>query len=361
MARDILEGKVITLPSLNGKHKAIVGASPAFKRALELAQRVAQSDVTVMILGETGTGKELLARYIHYNSKRRSSLFVAVHCASIPETLLESELFGYEPGAFTDAKRRKIGKFERAHGGTLFLDEIGDMPIAMQVKVLRVLQEREIERVGGLETINIDVRVIVATNRNLQEEVEKGNFRNDLYYRVSTVPIYLPPLRERREDIPVLVEYFIRESIKENGATITISDEAMKMLMEYSWPGNVRELENVIQRAVVLQTDGVIKPEHLWLSERSPIAKGYETGPAKRASGKEGQKKTTDLKTAAKEAEKRAILQALIANKWNRTKTAKQLGISYRALMYKLKEYGLREMEYSDIAELSPDILNPNT
>ncbi len=356
MDRDILEGKVITLPSYNGKHKAIVGASPTFMKALELAQKVAQSDVTVMILGETGTGKELLARFIHYNSKRRSAPFVPVHCASIPETLLESELFGYEPGAFTGANKRKMGKFERAHGGTLFLDEIGDMPLSMQVKVLRALQEREIERVGGLETINIDVRVIAATNRNLQEEVENGNFRNDLYYRISTVPIYLPPLRERKEDIPVLVEFFIREAVGENGPQVTVSDEAMEMMLEYTWPGNVRELENVVHRAVVLQTDGVIKPEHLWLSEKSPIAKGYNTEPPKRSSS--GTRKATDLRAAAKEAEKKAILQALIANKWNRTKTAKQLGISYRALMYKLKEYGLREMEYSDIAK---EIMNPGT
>ncbi|RKY04398.1 two-component system response regulator [Candidatus Poribacteria bacterium] len=337
MIRDILEGKVIELPSKGGKRRALVGASPAFRRALELARKVAESDVTVMILGETGTGKELLARFIHFNSRRRSKPFVAVHCASIPETLLESELFGYEPGAFTGATRRKIGKFELADGGTLFLDEIGDMPLSMQVKLLRALQEREIERVGGLETIPVDVRVIAATNKNLLEEVRKGSFRNDLYYRLSTVPIYLPPLRERREDIPLLVEYFIREISEELGVEVSVSEEAMEMLMEYPWPGNVRELENVVQRAVVLQTDGVIRPEHLWLSEGNPMRLEIE------AMGGEG--RITDLKSAAKEAEKRAIIRALIANRWNKTKAAKQLGISYRALMYKIKEYGIRELE----------------
>ncbi len=319
-----------------GRERRLVGKSPELKRALNLVQKVAKSDVAVLILGESGTGKELIARAVHTLSDRRDGPFVAVHCASIPETLLESELFGHERGAFTGAYTNKLGKFESADTGTLFLDEIGEAPSIIQVKLLRALQEREIERVGSTETTPIDVRIVSATNKDLREEIKKEipEFRLDLYYRLSTVPIYLPPLRGRKGDIPLLVEHFITQACRtREGNGVTVSDEAMKQLVNYSWPGNVRELENVMNRAVVLQEDGIILPTHLWLSEPGISASNTDTAGV------------ASLKSAAKEAERQLIIQALESNQWNKTKTAKSLGISYRSLMYKINEYNLRGLQ----------------
>lgn len=320
------------------KDRRLVGQSPELKRALNLVQKVAKSDVAVLIIGESGTGKELIARAVHTLSDRNDGPFVAVHCASIPETLLESELFGYERGSFTGAYQRRVGKFEHANKGTLFLDEIGEAPAIIQVKLLRALQEREVERIGSNETIPIDVRIVSATNKDLREEIEKesSEFRLDLYYRLSTVPIYLPPLRNRKGDIPLLIKHFIEQACAKQGVDkVAVSDETMKQLSNYSWPGNVRELENVINRAVVLQEGGVILPSHLWLSEpRIAAAETDATGAA-------------SLKSAAKDAERKLIVQSLEANQWNKTKAAKALGISYRSLMYKMNEYNLRSLQKS--------------
>ncbi len=233
--------------------------------------RIAGTDVTVLLRGESGTGKELVARAIHHYSRRSGRPFVAVSCAAIPGTLLESEMFGHERGAFTDAKERRLGKFELAHGGTLYLDEIGDTPVDLQTKLLRALQERTIERVGGHESIAIDARVLAATNRDLEALMKEGRFREDLYYRLNVVTVNLPPLRERRRDIPLLVEHFLAKHVEELGER-AVAPEALDRLVGYDWPGNVRELENVVQRAMVMATAGVILPEHLPIGPVSAAA-----------------------------------------------------------------------------------------
>jgi two-component system, NtrC family, nitrogen regulation response regulator GlnG len=252
---------------------ALIGRHPRMQDVFKTIGRIAGSDVTVLLRGESGTGKELVARAIHHYSRRAGRPFVAVSCAAIPSTLLESELFGHERGAFTDAKERRLGKLELAHGGTFYLDEVGDMPLELQAKLLRALQERAIERVGGQEPIRIDVRVLAATNRELEALMREGRFREDLYYRLNVVTITLPPLRDRRRDIPLLVEHFLVKhapSLGERG----VAPEALDRLTGHDWPGNVRELENVIQRAMVLATSGVILPEHLPIGPVSPAAAG---------------------------------------------------------------------------------------
>jgi DNA-binding NtrC family response regulator len=248
------------------KRTAFIGESPAIRKVLETVERVADTRTTVLITGESGTGKELIARMLHERSSRADKPFIALSCAAIPETLLEVELFGAVKGAYTGADADRVGKFEAADGGTLFLDEIGDIPSLIQVKLLRVLQEREIERLGSNTPIPIDVRLVTATNRDLEAAVESGAFRSDLYYRLQVVHIHLPPLRERREDIPLLADYFLRKFAEENGRALrTISDEAMRLLQNACWKGNVRELENVIESAVVLAPPDaeILLPEHL--------------------------------------------------------------------------------------------------
>jgi DNA-binding NtrC family response regulator len=233
--------------------EGIVGKSPRMQEAIEIMKKVSTSSATVLIRGESGTGKELVARAIHYNSARRTKSFTALNCASIPESLFESELFGYEPGAFTGAMARRIGLFEATNGGTLFLDEIGDMPMMMQSKLLRVLQDKEIRRLGGKEPIKVDVRIIAATNKDLEKEMMKGNFREDLYYRLKVVTIELPPLQERKNDIPELAEFFMNKYNREFGKRVkSIEAAAVKALIEYGWPGNIRQLESVIERAVIM-------------------------------------------------------------------------------------------------------------
>ncbi len=250
---------------------ALVGRSPRMQEVGKLIGQVAGTDVTVLIQGESGTGKELAARAIHHRSRRAGKPFVAVSCAAIPATLLESELFGHERGAFTDAVQRKPGKVETAHGGTLFLDEVGDMEPELQAKLLRVLQERSFERIGGVEPLRVDVRVIAATNRTLEELVRQGRFREDLYYRLNVVSLPLPPLRERREDIPFLARHFLAKYQADVGERV-LAPEALDRLVGYDWPGNVRELENVIQHAMVMATGGVILPEHLPIGPVSAAA-----------------------------------------------------------------------------------------
>jgi two-component system nitrogen regulation response regulator GlnG len=250
---------------------ALIGRHPRMQDVYKTIGRIAGSDVTVLLRGDSGTGKELVARAVHHYSRRAGRPFIAVSCAAIPGTLLESELFGHERGAFTDAKERKLGKLELAHGGTFYLDEVGDMPLELQAKLLRALQERTIERIGGREPIRIDVRVLAATNRDLETLMKEGRFREDLYYRLNVVTVNLPPLRERRRDIPLLVEHLLAKHGTELGER-GIAPEALDRLVGYEWPGNVRELENIIQRAMVMATGGVILPEHLPIGPVSAAA-----------------------------------------------------------------------------------------
>jgi two-component system, NtrC family, nitrogen regulation response regulator GlnG len=250
---------------------ALIGRHPRMQDVYKTIGRIAGTEVTVLLRGESGTGKELVARAVHHYSRRSGRPFVAVSCAAIPVTLLESEMFGHERGAFTDAKERRLGKFELAHGGTLYLDEIGDMPLELQSKLLRALQERVIERVGGRETIPVDVRVLAATHRDLDALMKEGRFREDLYYRLNVVTVNLPPLRERRRDIPLLVEHFLAKYSEELGER-AIGPDTLDRLVGYGWPGNVRELENVVQRAMVLATTGAILPEHLPIGPVSAAA-----------------------------------------------------------------------------------------
>ena len=301
----------------------IIAGDPKMQAALDLARSVAAADATVLLTGETGTGKELLARVIHHWSPRADQAFVAVNCAALAETLLESELFGHERGAFTGALAQRRGRFELAHGGTLLLDEVGEMSPALQVKLLRVLQERTLERVGGTKTVTVDVRVIAATNRDLQAMVAAKTFRDDLYYRLSVFPIVLPPLRERPADIRPLAEHRLQEVSRRLGKPIrSFTAEATALLQAYGWPGNIRELQNVIERAAILCRDDRIGPTHLNLSQ--PLAAPASTGPK-----------------TLKDLEREAILAALDAHAGNRRRAAEQLGLGLRTLYARLKEYGI--------------------
>jgi len=309
----------------------IIASSPQMLDIFNLIEKVAGYNTTVLITGESGTGKELIAKAIHYNGSRKDKPFIAINCGAIPETLLESELFGHVKGAFTDAVRSKSGLFEEADGGTIFLDEIGELPKELQVKLLRVLQEGELRKVGDSKSRKIDVRVIAATARDLSGEIKKGNFREDLFYRLNVVPVTIPPLRERQGDIPLLVNHFTVIYAKKFGRPIRgVNDEAMKYLISYPWPGNVRELENVIERAVILEDADMIKSENLpFIKEPSAISHqpSANTG--------------FSIKKAEEAIEKELITKALEMTHGNKTKAAELLEISHRALLYKIKEYGL--------------------
>jgi two-component system NtrC family response regulator len=313
----------------------IVSISRRMEEALNLVKRVAQSPATVLILGESGTGKELIARAIHYSSLRKEKPFVKVNCAALPENLLESELFGHEKGAFTGAVGRRVGRFEQADQGTIFLDEIGDLSPALQSKLLRILQEKEFERVGSSQTIKVDVRFISATNRNLEEAIQKGTFREDLYYRFNVVTITLPPLRERKEDIPPLVEHFLKKYSRENNkAVVSVTKEAKDLLMNYNYPGNIRELENIIERAVVLCRGDTITKQDLPLNlQESEVEESLERA---RKSGR-------NLPETLEEIERHRIAQALQKSGGVQTKAAEELGISERVLRYKMKKYKISE------------------
>ena len=313
----------------------IVSISRRMEEALNLVKRVAQSPATVLILGESGTGKELIARAIHYSSLRKEKPFVKVNCAALPENLLESELFGHEKGAFTGAVGRRVGRFEQADQGTIFLDEIGDLSPALQSKLLRVLQEKEFERVGSSQTIKVDVRVISATNRNLEEAIRKGTFREDLYYRFNVVTITLPHLRERKEDIPPLLEHFLKKYSRENNkAVVSVTKEAKDLLMNYNYPGNIRELENIIERAVVLCRGDTITKQDLPLNlQESEVEESLERA---RKSGR-------SLPETLEEIERHRIAQALQKSGGVQTKAAEELGISERVLRYKMKKYKISE------------------
>ncbi|HVJ48327.1 sigma-54 dependent transcriptional regulator [Desulfitobacterium sp.] len=311
----------------------LIGSSPKIQEVYKNIGRVAPTKATVLLTGETGTGKGLVARSIHYNSERREKPFIQVNCGAIPGGLLESELFGHEKGAFTGAISRKLGKFEMAEGGTIFLDEIGEMGLDLQVKLLRVLQERQFERVGGSQTLNANIRVLAATNRDLTKEIAEDNFRADLYYRLDVVSIHIPPLRERGEDIRLLAEYFLRRYSLESGRTkIAFSPEVLQIFMNYAWPGNVRELGNAVEHALIMSNSTVILPEHL------PITLlGEEVGDT------EGQDHhfTQPLREILAATEKAAIAEALERTGGNRAQAAQLLQISRRALIYKIQQHQL--------------------
>jgi len=324
---------------------AIIGQHPAVARVLALARQVAPSRATVLIYGESGTGKEMFARFIHVHSGRESGPFVAVNCAALPEHLLESELFGHEKGAFTGAIARKLGKFELASGGTLLLDEISEMALALQAKLLRALQEGEIDRVGGVETVKVDVRVLATTNRNLEDSVARGEFRQDLYYRLNVIPLRLPPLALRGEDILLLAEHFIRRYVREYGlGSLRLSDEARDWLLAHDWPGNVRELQNLMERAVLLAGGGPIRPVHFLLEGQdwSPETSAPPPGPDQGQPATSAPAVTFDVDgrlPTIQEMEMQLIMKSLDKTAGNRTKASELLGISVRTLRNKLGEY----------------------
>ena len=304
-----------------------IGQSKIMRSIFTQILKVAPTDSTVLILGESGTGKELVAMSLYEHSRRRGEPFVKLNCVAIPENLLESELFGHEKGAFTGAASQKTGKFEIADGGIIFLDEIGDMPMATQAKLLRVLQEKEFERVGGNRTIKVDVRFIAATNKNLLEMVKQGQFREDLYYRINVFSISLPPLRERKEDIPYLVDHFLEKSEK----PVQVSPQALQMITGYSWPGNVRELQNTIERAAILTETGVIEPAHLPAHLTGVMAGRQENGKTD----------SPGIDERISEIEKGMIIEALIRTGGVQVRAAEILGINQRSLWHRIKKHGI--------------------
>ncbi|MBM4137057.1 MAG: sigma-54-dependent Fis family transcriptional regulator [Nitrospira sp.] len=310
--------------------EGIIGSSKKMQEAVEIMKKISSSSATVLILGESGTGKELVARAIHYNSQRKTKPFIAVNCTAIPENLIESELFGYEPGSFTGATSRNIGLFEAANGGTIFLDEIGDLPALTQSKILRVLQDKEIRRIGSRESIKADVRIIAATNKDLEEEISKKNFREDLYYRLKVITIELPPLRERKEDIPELVVFFIKKYNQEFGKRIKgIEEKAIKALIEYHWPGNIRQLESVVERAVIMCESPFIHlkdiKSELRLSHRSDIH-DFDL---------------PDEGIDFENLEKELLKKAMLKSNGIATKAAKLLGMSYKTFCYRWEKFNL--------------------
>ncbi|HON88472.1 MAG TPA: sigma-54 dependent transcriptional regulator [Spirochaetia bacterium] len=317
--------------------KLLIGKSASMHEVLNAVNRAAPTRANVLITGESGVGKEVIADSIHELSNRKDKPFIKVHCAALPEALLESELFGYEKGAFTGAVNRKRGRFELAHEGTLFLDEIGEINQNIQIKLLRVIQEKKFERIGGEQTIEVDVRIIAATNKDLKKEVEAGRFREDLYYRLNVVNIHVPPLRERKDDIPMLAQAFLEEFCKENKKQIHGFEPAARaLLFSYSWPGNIRELRNVIESAVVMTTHTIITVEDLPPSIRNSSEQPFIRIP---------------LGTSLEEAEKIIIRDTLMANKFNKSKTAELLGIGRKTLYQKINDYNLDDREASKAEE----------
>ncbi|MDR1142810.1 MAG: sigma 54-interacting transcriptional regulator [Spirochaetaceae bacterium] len=306
----------------------IIGTSRAMRGVYEMLIQVAPSDATVLVTGESGTGKELIAAEIHRLSRRANSVLIKINCAALPESIIESELFGHEKGSFTGALAQRKGRFEQAQGGTLFLDEIGELPPQIQVKLLRVLQERELERVGGSQVIKVDVRLIAATNRNLETEIRAGRFREDLYYRLNVFPLHIPPLRDRKTDIILLADYFTEKYAEKNGKLIKrISTPAIDLLTSYSWPGNVRELENCVERAVILSMDRVIHSYNLPPSLQSAVSTHTEP--------------TTTLEAALSRLEKELIVEALAIHGGNMAAAARQLGITERQMGLRVHHYGV--------------------
>ncbi len=319
---------------LKGRYRVenIIGQSDSMQEVFEAIHKVAPSKATVLLRGESGTGKELVAKAIHFMSPRAREPFIKFNCASIPEGLLESELFGHEKGAFTGAMSVRKGRFELADRGTIFLDEIGDLPLTLQPKILRVLQEKEFERVGGEKTIKVSIRLIAATSRDLEAQVSSGKFREDLYYRLNVVPIYLPPLKERRVDIPILAEYFLKKYNEENSKSVKITPEVLDVLVDYEWPGNVRELENTIERLVVMSAKKMIGIADLPLNIRNRSSRAPGAVQTKNA-----------LPAAIADIEKEKILDAMKNTGWVQSRAARLLGLTPRQIGYKIKRYGIEK------------------
>ena len=341
--RSALAGGPTDAGGVAGSFERMVGRHPEMARIYQLITQIASTPTTVLITGESGTGKELVARAIHARSERKSQPFVAVNVAAIPEALVESELFGHEKGAFTGAHAKKLGRFEMAHGGTVFLDEIGTLRLDLQAKLLRVLQEREIERLGGVRPVPVDVRILAATNVNLRSAVRARTFREDLYYRLNVVPIHVPPLRERREDIPALVEHFVRKIARECNRDVRgVSVGALEVLTRYDWPGNVRELENVLHRAVVLTRNPVIQLQDVPLDVAMPETGsrlGEDTGPP--------------LREAMEQFERQYILRVLEGTGWNVSRAARRLGVHRNTVLTKLSGWGIQRPTTGDGRSLS--------
>lgn len=334
--RQLREQNVRLQEQLEQRHSFgnIIGKSKAMQEVFELIRLVADSDASVLVQGESGTGKEMVASAIHFNSNRRAKPYVRVSCASLPETLIESELFGYEKGAFTGASERRIGRFEAASGGTLFLDEIGELPLSFQVKLLRVLQERQIERLGSNRPVDVDVRIVSASLRPLEDEIGAGTFREDLFFRVNTVTVNLPPLRDRREDIALLAHSFLKEMAEERGRIVEgFSDEVLEMFESYSWPGNVRELRNVVERAVLFCRGTQVTVDEL------PASLQNGSQDDRLPSGSDQQVRT--LQEAVERAETAAIRVALAATRGRRAEAAKLLGVSRKTLWEKMKHHSI--------------------
>ena len=311
----------------------VVGESEGFRKVLAMVEKVADTDSTVLFIGESGTGKSLLARYLHILSPRATAPFVTIRCAAIPSELLESELFGVEKGAYTGAYKSRPGKFELAHRGTVFLDEVGEMPLALQVKILDVIQEKKFERVGGTKTIAVDVRIVAATQKNLEQEVKAGKFREDLFYRLNVFPIKIPPLRERVKDIVPLARFFLERLGGRFGVEYVLTKEAEEVLLSYEWPGNVRELENVMERATILcGKGGRILPSHILV-----IKGGGAERPGKPIL------EAGSLKSTLRRVEREIIMSVLEEVGWNKRLAAKKLGLGYRTLFNRLKELGIND------------------
>lgn len=333
------------------KFENIVGRSTRMQQVFGMLNTVAPTDATILIRGETGTGKELIATAVHNLSRRQNGPLIKLNCAAISETLLESELFGHEKGAFTDAREMRKGRFELADGGTLFLDEIGDITPALQVKLLRILQEQEFERVGGTKTIKTNVRLVAATNRNLEEMVRKGEFREDLFYRLNVIPIHLPPLRERYEDVKLLIEHYLHRFMKEHRKNMHFTKGAMELLLDYPWPGNIRELQNTMERIVLICPDGEIQPEMLahvlpfnyqkLYMQSEPVPSNVTPIPHTPVQHYEAPSSAPMTKKTLQELEKESIIQALIDSHGIQTKAARALGMSARQIGYKIKLYGI--------------------
>jgi len=332
--KELIEQNQSLQEALRAKYrfKNLVGQSKRMQDVYESIHRVSQSKATVLLRGESGTGKELIAHAIHYNSPRKDKPFIKLNCAAFPETLLESELFGHEKGSFTGAIGRREGRFFLAHEGTLFLDEISEIPPSMQVKLLRVLQERKFERVGGTETLHVDIRLIASTNRDLEQAVREGSFREDLYFRLNVVPIFIPPLRERRDDIPVLIEHFLKRFNLENQKSVRFSSKALDIFLGYHWPGNVRELENAIERAVVMSQTRIIHVDEV----KSMLSLSLD--PSESSSAR-GPQEATSLPQKVVSIERAQIIQALENCGWVHVRAAKLLGLTPRQIGYRIIKY----------------------
>lgn len=349
-AKEMVSSLALSNPILDDDvDSEFVGSSQKMKEVFGLIYRLCKIDTTVLIRGENGTGKELVARAIHYNSPRKSGSFVAINCGAIPESLMESELFGHEKGSFTGAVERKIGKFQLANNGTLFLDEIGELKPDMQVKLLRVLQEKKFVPVGGNREIKSNARIIAATNRNLEKMIEEEEFREDLFYRLNVMPIFLPPLRDRKDDIPALVQYFIKKFAKAHDSNIQgITQGALELLKSYRWPGNIRELENAVERSFVMENSNTITPESLPEHVRGSLEQQSPNSNKLSGDVKQSYSGPLDFEAFKEQAEKDFIISALKANKGRINQTVAHANIPKNTLLRKIKKYGIVVDEYKD-------------